>query len=301
MKHRWLTFAAVTALLWGVWGAFTGLPAEQGFPDTLIYVVWAFTMIPPALVVLSRNGWRIRHDRRAVVLGLAVGLLGAGGQMLLFRAVQSGPPYLIFPIVALSPALTIGLSYGLLGERTGKLGSAGIVLALCALPLFDYQGGHGAPALGPWFWLALLVLVAWGVQAYVLKLANTDVDAESIFFYMTAGALLCVPFALALTDFGRPINWGPSGPGLAAAIQLLNAVGALTLVYAFRYGQAMVVSPLVNAGAPLLTAVISMGVSGAWPGPARLAGVVLALAAAVLLALQPPQDEAAPAMRQEAA
>jgi drug/metabolite transporter (DMT)-like permease len=82
------------------------------------------------------------------------------------------------------------------------------------------------------------------------------------------------------------------GPGLAAAIQILNAVGALTLVFAFRYGKAIIVSPMVNAGAPLLTAVISLALAGAMPGPFKFAGIALALAAALLLALQP--EEAAP-------
>jgi drug/metabolite transporter (DMT)-like permease len=287
MQSTWLTYALITTLLWGVWGAVTGLPSEHGFPDTLIYVVWALTMIPPAVLVLARAGWRIQRDRRSVVLGLAVGLLGAGGQMLLFRAVQLGPAYLIFPIVSLSPAITIALSFGLLGERTGRLGVAGIALALCALPLFDLQLGQGGQGLGLWFLLALLVLVAWGLQAYFIKLANAGTSAESIFFYMAVGALACVPVALWMTDFSQPIPWGWQGPGLAAVTQILNAVGALTLVYAFRYGKAMVVSPLVNAGAPLLTAVLSMALSGAAPSGAKLLGVALALLAALLLALQP--------------
>lgn len=287
MQSNWLTYALITTLLWGVWGAFTGLPAEHGFPDTLIYVVWALTMIPPAVIVLARTGWRIQRDRRTVVLGLAVGLLGAGGQMLLFRAVQSGPAYLIFPIVSLSPALTIALSFGLLGERTGRLGVAGIVLALCSLPLFDFQAGQQGQPIGLWFVLALAVLVAWGLQAYFIKLANAGSSAESIFFFMAVGALACVPAALAMTDFSQPIHWGWSGPGLAAAIQVLNAIGALTLVYAFRYGKALVVSPLVNAGAPLLTAMLSMALSGTAPSGAKLLGVALALLAALLLALQP--------------
>lgn len=290
MQSNWLTYALITTLLWGVWGAFTGLPVEHGFPDTLIYVVWALTMIPPAALVLARAGWRLDRDLRAVVLGLAVGLLGAGGQMLLFRAVQLGPAYLIFPIVSLSPALTIGLSFGLLGERTGRLGVAGIALALCSLPLFDFQfgaPGESASSMGLWFMLALAVLVAWGLQAYFIKLANASASAESIFFYMAVGALACVPAALWLTDFSQPVNWGWQGPGLAAAIQVLNAVGALTLVYAFRHGKALVVSPLVNAGGPLLTAVLSMVVSGAAPSGSKLAGIALALVAALLLALQP--------------
>jgi drug/metabolite transporter (DMT)-like permease len=287
MQSNWLTYTLITTLLWGVWGAFTGLPAEHGFPDTLIYVVWALTMVVPGLIVLARHGWRLDRDRRSVVLGLAVGLLGAGGQMLLFRAVQLGPAYLVFPIVSLSPAITIALSFGLLGERTGKLGMAGIALALCSLPLFDLQFGQQGQAIGLWFVLALAVLVAWGLQAYFIKLANAGTSAESIFFYMAVGALACVPFALWMTDFSQPIHWGWQGPGLAAAIQVLNAIGALTLVYAFRYGKALVVSPLVNAGAPLLTAVLSMALSGAALSGTKLLGVALALLAALLLALQP--------------
>ena len=38
-------------------------------------------------------------------------------------------------------------------------------------------------------------------------------------------------------------------------------------MYAFRYGKAIVVSPLVNAGAPLLTRMISLLAAGALPGP----------------------------------
>jgi hypothetical protein len=74
---------------------------------------------------------------------------------------------------------------------------------------------------------------------------------------------------------------------LAAATQVLNAVGALTLVYAFRHGKALMVSPLVNAGAPLLTTVISMALASTLPAGYRLAGIGLSLAAALFLALQP--------------
>jgi drug/metabolite transporter (DMT)-like permease len=282
----WLVHALVTTLLWGVWGALAGLPGEHGVPETLNYVVWALTMIPPALFVLRQGGGTLMRDRRSVLLGLAIGLLGAGGQLILFHAVRVGPPYLIFPIISLSPALTIALSLALLKERTGVVGAIGIVLALVALPLFDYRA-DGDAGLGLWFLYALVILAAWGVQAYVIKLANLTMDPGSIFFYMMLSGLLLVPVALAMTDFSQPINYGLDGPGLAAAIQVLNAIGALTLVFAFRYGKAIIVSPLVNAGAPLLTAVISMALLGVVPGPMKIAGIALALVAALLLALQP--------------
>jgi drug/metabolite transporter (DMT)-like permease len=285
--HAWLLHALVTMLLWGIWGAVAGLPGEHGLPETLNYVVWALTMIPPAIVVLRVSGEPLLRTPRSIALGLAIGLLGAGGQLLLFHAVRVGPPYLIFPIISLSPALTIALSYALLKERTGKLGVLGIVLALLALPLFDYRADGEPSGYGVWFFYALLILAAWGLQAYFIKLANATMDAASIFFYMALSGLLLVPLAVAMTDFSQPINYGLDGPGLAAAIQILNSIGALTLVFAFRYGKAIIVSPLVNAGAPLLTAIISMALLGVMPGPTRLAGIALALLAALLLALQP--------------
>ena len=282
----WLVHALVTTLLWGVWGALAGLPGEHGVPETINYVVWALTMIPPAAFVLLRGGRPLQRDPRSIALGLAIGLLGAGGQLILFYAVRIGPPYLIFPIISLSPAITIALSLALLKERTGLLGALGIALALLALPLFDFRP-DGASGYGLWFLLSLGVLAAWGLQAYVSNLANYTMDAASILFYMMLSGLLLVPAALAMTDSAQPVNTGLDGIGLAAVIQVLNSIGALTLVFAFRYGKAIIVSPLVNAGAPLLTAMLSMILVGVVPGSMKIAGIALALTAALLLALQP--------------
>jgi drug/metabolite transporter (DMT)-like permease len=287
-RHAGLLFALLTTVLWGVWGAFAGRPAENGFPETLIYVVWAITMLVPAAYALSRIGWKFEHDRRSILLGVLIGLTGAGGQMLLFHAVHTGPTYLIFPLIALSPVVTIALSVGWLRERVSGIGALGIVLALASLPLFDYEPGATQGARGvAWFFYALVILVAWGVQAFFMKLANRTMSAESIFFYMTLMGLALIPMALAMTDFSQPINYGAGGPWLAAATQILNAVGALMLVYAFRYGKAIVVSPLTNAGAPLITALIALVLLGLVPQPLKLVGIGLAFVAAALLAIEP--------------
>jgi drug/metabolite transporter (DMT)-like permease len=287
-RHAGLLFALVTTGLWGVWGAFAARPAENGFPETLIYVVWAFTMIPPAAFALARIGWKWEHDRRSILIGVLIGLTGAGGQMLLFHAVHTGPTYLIFPLIALSPVVTIALSVGWLHERVSRVGTLGIALALAALPLFDYAPGESAGGHGvAWFFYSLVILVAWGVQAFFMKLANRTMSAESIFLYMALTALALIPVALYMTDFSRPINYGLGGPWLAALTQILNSVGALTLVYAFRYGKAIVVSPLTNAGAPLITALIALTLLGLVPQPLKLVAIVLAFLAAALLAIEP--------------
>ena len=66
---------------------------------------------------------------------------------------------------------------------------------------------------------------------------------------------------------------------------MLNALAALFLVYAFRSGKAIIVSPLTNAGAPVITIILSLLVYSVFPHTVILIGMCLALVAIVLLAL----------------
>jgi len=285
-SNLWFVYAVVTMLFWGVWGAFIERPEKNGFPATLGYVVWALTMVPCALVALAVIGWAPDADLRSVLLGSAAGLLGAAGQLVLFDALRRGPAYLVFPVVSLSPVVSVFLSLVLLGETASPRAWAGIVLALVAMPLLSYQPRDPkSPVKGRlWFVLALLVFLAWGIQAYVLRFANATMRSESIFLYMTLTGLALVPVALYMTDFTKPINWGPSGPWLAAPIQLLNSIGALTMVYAFRYGKVIIVSPMINALAPVITIVLSLVLYRVVPHRVVVAGMALAAVAFYLMA-----------------
>ncbi len=282
-SRLWLLFAIVTTLFWGVWGALIEIPEKAGFPATLGYSVWAFTMIPCAVAALRVAGWQLERDRRAVSLGSTVGFLGAGGQLLLFEALRSGPAYLVFPIIALYPVVTVALSVTLLKETASRRAWVGIVCALIALPLLSYQPPDDGAASGRvWLALAAMVFAAWGVQAFVMKFANRTMRAESIFFYMALASVLLVPLAVSMTDFSQPINWGFRGPYLTAMIQVLNSIGALMLVYAVRYGKAIIVVPM-TALAPVLTIILSLMIYQVIPGPVLVAGMVLATVAIYLL------------------
>jgi uncharacterized membrane protein len=281
----WLMYALITTVFWGLWGALIELPEKTGFPATLGYSVWAFTMTIPSLIGLKIINWKLDKDKKAIVYGLLIGLSGAAGQLLLFLALRSGPAYLVFPFVSLSPLVTILLSILLLREKASAKAWTGIIIALVAIPLLSYQPAQNGGSSGYlWIIFALLVFLLWGVQAYFMKLANTHMKAESIFFYMMITGIALIPFAILLTDFSTDINWGFKGPYLAAMIQILNSIGALFLVYAFRYGKAIIVSPLINAGAPVITIVISLIIYGVLPHTAILTGMVLAIVAIFLLA-----------------
>lgn len=282
-KRLWLLYAFTTTVFWGVWGAFIEIPEKSGFPATLGYIVWSLTMIPCAIYALKKINWKLEYDKRSIFLGSTVGFLGAGGQLLLFQALRQGPAYIVFPIISLSPILTIFLSVIFLKERTYFRQWIGIILALIAM--FFLSNPQVNPVLSSgfsWLILAVFVFIMWAVQAYVMKFSNITMKSESIYFYMALSSLLLAPVAIIMTDFSMPINWGFRGPWLAAMVQILNAIGALTLVYALRYGKAIIVVPITGL-APVITIIISLIVYGVLPGGMLLTGLIIAAIAIVLL------------------
>ncbi|MBI4659476.1 MAG: DMT family transporter [Verrucomicrobia bacterium] len=279
----WLVYAIFTTIAWGVWGALIEIPEKAGFPATLGYAVWAFTMVPCAAFALWRRNWKWERDRRSLLLGAILGLTGAAGQLVLFEALRLGPAYLVFPVVSLYPALTIAMSCVWLKESASRRHWVGIILALPAIALLSTSpAGDSVSQSALWVLLAAGVFIGWGVQAFFIKLSNNVMSAESVFLYITLGGLLLVPVAVGMTDFERPIYWGLGGPYLAVPVHLLNSLGTLALVYALRHGKAIIVVPM-TALAPVITVLLSLALYHRVPLAAQTAGIVLAMGAVYLL------------------
>ena len=287
VKKPWLLYALTTTLFWGVWGA---LSETSQYPGTVIYIIWAVVMILPALVALKNINWNPGFDKMSVLYGSVIGFLGACGQMVLFTgAIANGPAYLIFPIISLSPVITILLSLVFLKEKASVRGWTGILLAVFAIPFLSWQDDTGSTATGiAWLVFALIVFFAWGAQAFFMKLANNRMRAESIFFYMTVTGLLLAPVAWFMTGHEQmqEISWNPEAVSYTGLIQILNAVGALTIVYAFRYGKAIIVSPLTNAVSPVITVIISLVLYSTMPSNPVLAGMILSVISMFILAFE---------------
>ncbi|MFF0590253.1 DMT family transporter [Streptomyces sp. NPDC003781] len=281
--RSWILYASLLVLFWGVWGAFSSEPnSRYGYPNEMIYVIWAFTMIIPAYFAMRGNTFDCRPV--AAMYGLIAGLTGAGGQLLLFQALSDGPAYLIFPLVSLSPVITVLMATVLLRERITRLAVVGVVAALVAIVLLSIpSGSDDSDSHGPWLVMAVLVCVAWGVQAFCMrKAALVGVNDATTFGWMTISGLLLVPVAFALMG-GLPDGAPWQAPALTAVTQILNAVGALFLVMAFSRGKATVVAPVTNALAPVLTIVLSLAVYQTLPSVWGTLGIVLALAGSTLM------------------
>ncbi|MBO4577223.1 MAG: EamA family transporter, partial [Paludibacteraceae bacterium] len=235
MKNKlWLLFILITVVTWGVWGAFSDLQMDkEGIPETVVYILWALTMIPCAIVALIINKGKFLCNGKSALLGCTVGLLGAGGQLVLFKALAIGPAYIIFPFISMSPVVVITLAALFLKEKANRWQIAGIIVALIAILLLSIQtGGDNSPVSG-WLWivLAVLVLFAWGIQGFFMKFANNSMDAESIFVWMAISGLVLIPVAWfmdsdPMTAAEYFAQDGVMVPSLTCfGIQILNAIG----------------------------------------------------------------------------
>jgi len=281
-KHNWLLYALITMITWGIWGAFSD---QTTLPKNLVYVVWALSMVPCAIAALFNIKFKLDTRPKPALLSMAVGLLGAGGQLVLFLALDYAPAYLVMPMISVAPIVTVLLSTIFLKERVSRLGILGIVLAFVALVCFALPDNTDGGAAKSWIWIvyASVVFICWGIQAFVMKLANNSTpDAESVFVYMTIAAVLLIPVALLMGDGSCITSQGWGELTKVFFVQILNSIGAFTLVYANRYGKAMIVAPLADACAPVIMCVISLILYAAVPTVPQVIGIVAAISCVLI-------------------
>jgi drug/metabolite transporter (DMT)-like permease len=130
----------------------------------------------------------------------------------------------------------------------------------------------------------------WGLQAYFMKSSADRISSEGLFVYMPITAVLLCPIALLMTDFSARINWGLSGLYLSGSLQLLNSIGALLLIYAIRWGKAIIVVPMINGLFPMVTIILSLFIYHRVPTTFNFVGLLLAVIAIFLMAFDEVKD-----------
>lgn len=283
-NKSWIIYTFLVVATWGVWGAFSAWPTmTYGYPDQWIYIIWSLTMLIPCY--FSLRGKKFDRSGKALFYGCLVGFTGAGGQLLLFKVLAMGAPaYLVFPIISISPAITVLMSLAILKERVNKTGALGVVIALISIIMFSISSGDGKQTSGMlWLLYSVIICFAWGIQAFFMKKAATQgIQDSSMFGYMTLTGILLAPVAwMMLAD--KSVSYPVIAIASTACIQLLNAVGALCLVMALSRGKATIIAPCTNALAPVLTAIISLIIYQSMPGMWALAGIILAISGSTMM------------------
>lgn len=134
--------------------------------------------------------------------------------------------------------------------------------------------------VAPWFWFAVVTVVAWGVVGLLQKLSTNFISAESSLIWLGVGFLLLEPLVYP----GRAL-FSYSGWNIAWALLsgVLNALGSWALFAALKSGgKASIVAPL-TALYPLVLIVLAPFVLHESITRLQVAGVGCALLAVVCL------------------
>ena len=134
--------------------------------------------------------------------------------------------------------------------------------------------------VAPWFWFAVITLVAWGIVGLLQKLSTNYISAESSLIWLVVGFLLLEPLfypgRAVLHYSGWNLTW-------ALLSGVLNALGAWALFAAMKSGgKASIISPL-TALYPLVVVLLVPFILHESITLLQSAGVLCALTAVVLL------------------
>jgi transporter family protein len=142
-----------------------------------------------------------------------------------------------------------------------------------------------------WFGFAVLALILWGITGVTQKLSTNLISSERSFlwFCWAMAALSVIVFFAA-----RP-QWGSGRAAVLCAVAggTLNGLGAWTSFRALESGgKASIVISLISLY-PLLTVLLAVLLLGERLTWMQVSGVVVAIAAAILLSREPPAQEGA--------
>ena len=273
--------ALASAVVYGMADFCGGLASRRAATVAVVTVSQAAGLVGLLLVLPLLGGDPTRTD---LVWGAAAGTTGAAGLLLFYRALAVGVMSVVAPVTAVSTAALPVLGGLLLGERIGLLAALGIVLALAAVVLVAAEGGLSSlldarlGTVAP----ALASGVVFGVFFILLDRTGEDSGLSPLVAARVVSVLLVGTLALAS---GRSLRV----PRLALPVVLLAGVGdmaanALFLV-ATQVGGSLAITGVLASLYPASTVVLAQVVLRERLAGAQRAGLAVAAAAVVLIAL----------------
>ncbi|MGX1615182.1 EamA family transporter [Micromonospora chalcea] len=271
-----IVLAAVSALAFGT-ADFSGGKASRWADPIAVTVVSQMLSLPLLVVlVLVVPGTPSALD---LGWGLLAGVAGAGGVMLLYRALAAGVMAVVAPVTAITAAIVPIVAGLVLAHSPGAVALGGAGLAVVAIALVSLgERGAARRVSGRVLAMALAAGLLFGVFFALLGQA----DESAGMWPVLAVRVSSVAFGLALAArTGTRLRLGRRVLGWAAAAGLLDsAANALFLAAAGR-GHLSVVAAIASLY-PASTVLLALAVDRERLRPVQLAGLGFAAAALVL-------------------
>ncbi|MBL8968693.1 MAG: EamA family transporter [Spirochaetaceae bacterium] len=296
--------ALLSALLFGTGDFLSGLAARRaGLKRTMLVTQAAGLVLLLAAAPLASSAAPTAAD---LAWGALAGLCGALGLSALYRGLAEGLAAVVAPVSALVAALLPVLFGAILGERPSATALVGGALCIPAIVLLSWEGGGQAEGGRAKASLAVGALAGLFLGVFYVAISRTS-GGSGLWPLVAArsAALAAIAVAAALglpllagapagSGDATPAKPGPArgparGPGLllrhwpALAGGAFDASANIAFLVASRSGLLMIVS-VVSSLYPAPTVLLARVFFKQRIGPARAAGLVLALAGVALVA-----------------
>jgi transporter family protein len=131
---KWLRYALLTVLWWGVFGFLSKIGSAKASPAQM-QILFTVGMLPLLAAALLRG--KIDRDRLGATYGVLIGVLAGLGGIAYFAAMQTGKASLVGPVTSLFPLLTVLLAVSILKERMNRIQLAGVLLGLISIAILS--------------------------------------------------------------------------------------------------------------------------------------------------------------------
>jgi uncharacterized membrane protein len=272
-------FGLAAALLYGSADFTAGVLSRRIGPLTvnLFGATAAVVLAWAAVALLNGPGPQLS----AVAWGLASGIGGGIGTLLLYRGLARGQMSVIGPVSAVGAAVlpvTVGMA---LGERPGVLTSLGIFSALPAIALVATSGRAGAGAVRVALTDGLGAGLAFGFMFVGLARAGSEAGLWPIVGEQTSSFLLLAVLALRAR---RSIRLRPADAAIPSLVGIAGMFATLLYFYATHAGALAIVAVLTSLY-PGITVLLARVLLRERFSPAQRAGLALCALAVVAISL----------------
>lgn len=274
-----IVLAAVSAVAFGT-ADFAGGKASRRANPIAVTVISQLLSVPLLVVlVLVVPGTPTVGD---IGWGLLAGVAGAGGVMLLYRALAGGMMAVVAPVTAITAAVVPIIAGLIMAASPGAPALTGAGLAVLAIALVSLgQGGSRRAVPVRLVGLALAAGALFGVFFTLLGQA----DESAGMWPVAAVRASSIAFGLALAaGTGVRLRIGRPVLGWAAVAGLLDSAANALFVAAAARGHLSIVAA-VTALYPASTVLLALAVDRERLRPVQIAGLGFAAGALVLASL----------------
>jgi drug/metabolite transporter (DMT)-like permease len=235
-----ILFGLAAALLYGV-SDFGGGLLSRRFGSVRVTVTGSASAALLAWAALILSGGP-GPTVRAVAWGLASGLAGGAGTLVLYRGLARGQMSVVGPLSAVGAAVIPVVAGVALGERPSLLAVAGVLVAMPAIVLVAVSGSVSGK-LGSGLVDGLAAGLAFGILFIGLAQAGRNAGLWPVACEQT-GALL--PVLAVAVKSRAPISIPVRAAGMPVLVGASGMAATLTYFYATHFSMLAVAAVLVS-------------------------------------------------------